>query len=158
MGSKPAVRFDWSWVLDNPYDGLPVPVGVQREAFVDVMDVYCRHMQFALANNDTARIQRLMHREHKLLQAYVAHGFSVFEPALKDSADALYKVFRAWRRATIRKALTGPDADIAEIVRQLERFPNVGTVDFHADLDAANRKIADPTIDMMADIRLNRAG
>jgi hypothetical protein len=132
------MTFDWSWVLENPYDGLRVPDGVQREALEDVSQPYFAQMEWALAHKDTDRLQQLMTRQNAILQRYVAHGFTCFEPNQKGLADRLYLAFRGWRRAMIKKVLTCPDTDVPRLMQKLEPFTCDAT-EFHDDLVAAER-------------------
>lgn len=55
----------------------------------------------------------------------------------------------------LAQALTAPAADIPRIVAQIEQYPALTkrTADFWEDLEMAERKVADPSFHMTADLK-----
>jgi hypothetical protein len=158
LGHRENLQARWDFHLDGDYDGHTIHPDYQRDCQTDVIDVYTKHMQYALDHGQTERLLDLMFREWKIQREYIKRGFPIFRQLNQNLEYALYNIFRGWRRMQMRRALTTPDADVAAIIEQLEEDPIARRgPDFQADLNAAERKVADPSIDMMADIRPHRA-
>jgi len=125
---------------------------LQVDCLQDITDELDRCVRIAIAANDTNRVFRVLTKAEALYQGYADIGFNSFAPIAASVRHALYLMHRAQRRHMLKRVMTQPDAlDVPRLIAQLETYQRDD--DFIADIAAAKRKIANPAINMIADLK-----
>jgi hypothetical protein len=87
----------------------PINPEAHRLTFLDVGHQIIEHVEAALKRKDDRAAFRMMAKGERIVAAYVAEGFFLFEPFQQQLRESVYLSLRLARREFIRRALTCPE-------------------------------------------------
>ena len=103
MSDDPHFRYGTLPIFEKVF---PPDPNTHRVTFLDIGHQILEHLETAVKNKDERMAFRVMAKGERILNEYVAEGFSLCEPLQRQLQDSVFFSLRVMRREFIRRALT----------------------------------------------------